>query len=204
MWLRIFKKVQNVDYVKSSYLEHIQFTQNNTTDISLKHRLILLKLQGVTQLLTQLSLALHWKVLKQASSSFERNPTPQPAYKAPITALFGYTHTVQSQYEFPYNPYNLTHKLRGVAEISAFEPLVVPEASQYQVSTNLKMILQNVNRSSHVAGLLMGMNPERISCANTQTTINSSKHLDLSNKSRAIDVRFNEERLSSTSTSALT
>ena len=48
-WLQIFMKIHNIDYVKGSYLGGIHFTQDETTDVSLKHRLWLLKLQGATQ-----------------------------------------------------------------------------------------------------------------------------------------------------------
>ena len=59
IWLRIFIKAHYVDYVKDSYLEGMQFTQNETTDVSLKQRLWLLKLQGATQKQIQQSFALH-------------------------------------------------------------------------------------------------------------------------------------------------
>ena len=42
--LRIFMKAQNVDYVKNSYLEGIHLTKDETTDVSLKHRLWFLEL----------------------------------------------------------------------------------------------------------------------------------------------------------------
>ena len=37
IWLRRFMKAHNLDYVKDSYLEIIRFTQDETTDVSLKH-----------------------------------------------------------------------------------------------------------------------------------------------------------------------
>ena len=49
IWLRRFMKAHDVDYVKDSYLEGIHFTQDETTAVSLKHRLLFHKLQGVTQ-----------------------------------------------------------------------------------------------------------------------------------------------------------
>ena len=49
IWLRRFMNSHNIDYVKSSYLEGIHFTQDKTTDVSLNHRLWFLKLQGATQ-----------------------------------------------------------------------------------------------------------------------------------------------------------
>ena len=39
IWLQRFMKAQNVDYVKDLYLEDNHFTQDETTDVSLKHRL---------------------------------------------------------------------------------------------------------------------------------------------------------------------
>ena len=76
IWLRRFMKAHNVDYVKDSYLEGIHFTQDETTDVSLKHLLWFLKLQGATQQQIQKSLAQHRKVLKEGSSNFERNKIP--------------------------------------------------------------------------------------------------------------------------------
>ena len=96
-------KAHNVDYVKDSYLEGIQFTQNETTDVSLKHRLWILKLQGATQQHIQQSLALHRKVLKDGSSNFERNAIPQPAYETPVTTKFDYASPIQPQYPWSYN-----------------------------------------------------------------------------------------------------
>ena len=69
VWLRRFMKIHNIDYVKDSYLEGIQFTQDETIDVSLKHGLWLLKLQGVTLQQMQQSLELHRKVLREWSSN---------------------------------------------------------------------------------------------------------------------------------------
>ena len=52
-------KDHNVDYVKDSYLEGIRLTQDETTDVSLKHCLKFLKSQGAAQQQTQQSLVLH-------------------------------------------------------------------------------------------------------------------------------------------------
>ena len=98
IWLRRFMKAHNVDYVKDSYLEGIHFTQDETTDVSLKHRLWFFKLQGATQQQIQQSLALHRKVVKEGSSNIERNTIPQPAYEAPDTTQFGYASPIQCQY----------------------------------------------------------------------------------------------------------
>ena len=48
IWLRRFMMAHNVDYVKESYLEGIQFMQDEVTDVSLKHRLWFLRLQDAT------------------------------------------------------------------------------------------------------------------------------------------------------------
>ena len=48
-------KVHNGDYVKDPYLEGIDFTQDETTDVSMKHRLWFLKLQDATHLQIQKS-----------------------------------------------------------------------------------------------------------------------------------------------------
>ena len=42
--LRRFMKAYNIDYVNDSYLEGIHITHDETTDVSQKHRLLLLKL----------------------------------------------------------------------------------------------------------------------------------------------------------------
>ena len=76
IWLRKFMKAHNVDYVKDSYLEGIEFTQDKATDVSLKQQLWFLKLQGATQSLIQQSLTLYAKVLKERSSNFERKMIP--------------------------------------------------------------------------------------------------------------------------------
>ena len=81
-------KAHNVDYGKDSYLEGIHFMQDETSDVSLKNRLWLLKLQEATQQQIQKSLALHRKALKEWSSNFERNTISQPAYAAPDTMQF--------------------------------------------------------------------------------------------------------------------
>ena len=65
IWLRSLMKAHKVDYVTDSYLEGIHFTQDGTTDVSLKLRLWLLKLQNATQQQIQQSLALHRNVLKE-------------------------------------------------------------------------------------------------------------------------------------------
>ena len=75
--VRRFMKEHNVDYVKDSYLEDIQFTQDETTDASLKLRLLYLRLQGATMQKIQQSLTLHRKMLKEGSSDFERNKIQQ-------------------------------------------------------------------------------------------------------------------------------
>ena len=49
IWLRRFIKAHSVDYSKESCLEDIHLTQQETTDLSLKHRLWFLKFQGTTQ-----------------------------------------------------------------------------------------------------------------------------------------------------------
>ena len=49
IWLRKFMKEHSADYVKDSYIEGIQFTQDEATDMPLKHRLRFLKLRVVTQ-----------------------------------------------------------------------------------------------------------------------------------------------------------
>ena len=91
-------KAQDVDYVGHSYLERLQFTQEEVTDVSLKHRLLFLKLQGSTRPQTQLSFGLHIDVLKEGSSDMERNLIPQSAFKAQITAQFGSTPPIQPEY----------------------------------------------------------------------------------------------------------
>ena len=88
IWLRRFIKAHNVNHVKDSYLEGIQFTQDEATDVSLKQRLLFFKLKGVTQPQIQQSLALHSIILKEISPNFERNMIPQSAYEAPITTPF--------------------------------------------------------------------------------------------------------------------
>ena len=70
-------KAHNVACAKDSCLEGIHFTQDETTEALLKHRIWLLKLQGATQQQTQQSLALHRKVLEEGSSNFERYTIPQ-------------------------------------------------------------------------------------------------------------------------------
>ena len=98
MWLRRFMKAHNIDYVNDSYLEGIQFTQDETTAVFLKHLLWFLKLQRETQKQIQLSLALHRRVLKVESFNFERNTIPKSACETPVTAQFGYASPIQPQY----------------------------------------------------------------------------------------------------------
>ena len=139
----------------------------------MKHRLRLLKLSLTTQEQIQQSLALHHKVLKETSSNFERNTILQPVYEILVTLQFGYVSPIQPQYLWPYNPHNQTRKQQEVSRISALEPLVVPETSQYQIPTNSKILPQNVNRSSQDVRQRTPMNPARNIPANTQTTISS-------------------------------
>ena len=47
--LRRFMKAHSVDYIKETYSEGIHFTRDETTPVSLKHPLWLLKLQGATE-----------------------------------------------------------------------------------------------------------------------------------------------------------
>ena len=96
IWLWRFMKAHKADYVKVSYLEGIHFKQDRTTDVSLKQRLWLLRLQDEKPKKTQQSLALHRKVLKEGSSNLERNTTPQPAYEAPDTKHFCYASPARS------------------------------------------------------------------------------------------------------------
>ena len=91
-------KAHNVDYVTESYLEGLQFMQNEATDVSLKYTIWFLKLKSATQRQNQQSLVLHCKVLKEGSSNFERNPIPKIAYDAQITTPSSYTPPVQRQY----------------------------------------------------------------------------------------------------------
>ena len=65
IWLRIFMKAHIVNYVKESYLEGEQFMQDELAEVSLKHRLWLLKLQRASQLQIQQSLALDRKFWKK-------------------------------------------------------------------------------------------------------------------------------------------
>ena len=58
-------KEHSFEYVKDSYLEGIQFTKGETTDVSLRHRLWFLKLQDATNQQIQESLKLQLKVLKE-------------------------------------------------------------------------------------------------------------------------------------------
>ena len=69
MWLRRYMKTHNVDYVKDWYLEGTYFTQDETTDVSLKQCLWFLKLQGETQKRIQKSSALYRKVLREGPSN---------------------------------------------------------------------------------------------------------------------------------------
>ena len=78
-------KAHNVGYVKDSYLEGINFTQDVPTDVSLKHRLWILKLNGATQKQIQQNLALRRKVLKEWSSNFKHSTTTQPVDEVPDT-----------------------------------------------------------------------------------------------------------------------
>ena len=84
-------KLHSVDYVRDSYPEGLQFTQDEVTVVSLKHRFWYLKLQWATEAQIQQSLALHHKVLKEEMSNFERNLIPQPARDAQIITPFGCT-----------------------------------------------------------------------------------------------------------------
>ena len=132
IWLRRFMKALNVDYVKDSYLEGIQFPKDETTDVSLKYRLWFLKLQGPAQQQIQQSLTLHRKVLKKGSSNFERNITPQQAYEAPDTTRFGYAFPTQCRYPWPYNP---TPKPQGVAK------MVLSDHSSHLRPTSIRYLL---------------------------------------------------------------
>ena len=70
---------------------------DETTDVSLKHRILFLKLQGTTQQQTEQSLALHTKMPKQGLSNLEHSPIIQLAYEIPDTTQFGYASPIQPQ-----------------------------------------------------------------------------------------------------------
>ena len=70
IWLRRFMKAHNIDYVKDSYPEGVHFTPEETTDVSLKHRLSFLGLRGETQQQIQQSLALRRKEAKRRIFKF--------------------------------------------------------------------------------------------------------------------------------------
>ena len=75
-------QANNFDIVKRSYRQRLQFTQEEATNVSLKQRLWLFKLQGETNPHIEESLAPHRKVLKDVSSNIERNLIPQLACQA--------------------------------------------------------------------------------------------------------------------------
>ena len=110
-------------------------------------------------------------MLKEGSSNFEYNTIPQPAHEAPDTTEFGYASPIKCQYSWPYNP---TSKPQDVARISAFGPLFVPEANQYQIPTNPVIVPQNGNRPSQDARQHTPMTLTRNKPASTQTAINAS------------------------------
>ena len=76
MRLRKFMEGHKEDYVKDSCLEGIHFTQDENTDVSLKHCLWLLKFQGATQTNIQENFTLHCMGLKNESPIFEHNTIP--------------------------------------------------------------------------------------------------------------------------------
>ena len=65
-----FMKAHKVDFVKYSYLEGLRFTLDETLDVSLKHHLWFLKLQGTAQQQIQHSLVLHRKVAERCIIQF--------------------------------------------------------------------------------------------------------------------------------------
>ena len=172
--------------------------------MSLKHRLWFLKLKDTTQPHIQQILGLHLKLLKEGSSNIEHNLIPLPSNEAQITETLGYTPPVQPQYPWTYNPSIHTHKPQEISSTSDLGPRVVPEASQYQISTNLTMIQQNFNRSSEDARLRTHMNPTINIPTNIQTTTNSSIQVIVSNKSSAIEVHIKEDKFSDAPTSTFT
>ena len=189
-------KEHNIDYVNDSYIEGLQLTEDEATDVSLKHRLWFLKLQGVTQAQTQQSLALLRKIMKEGSSNFKRNTIQLSAQGAQITIPFGYTPLVQPQHPWTHNPFNQSYKPQEAARTSAFGSLVVPEANQYQIYTKPTMVPHNINRSSQEMRKRTSMDPIRNKLVNIQTTTYSTTQLTLSNKSSTIEVRLKDKRLS--------
>ena len=95
---KIHEGIQRQIYVKDSYQKGTKFTQDETTDVSLKHRHWFFKLQGATLQQIQQSLMLHLKVLKEGSSNFESNTILQPAYETRDTTQVGYVSSIQPQY----------------------------------------------------------------------------------------------------------
>ena len=120
----------NVYYVKDSYLEGIHVKQDETTDVSLKDCLCVLKFLGATQ--------------QQIQQDFERNKIIQPAYGAPGITKFGYASPIQCQYPWSYSP---THKPQEVTRVSAVGPLILLDTSQYQIPACPTMEQQNATDS---------------------------------------------------------